>query len=71
MLISRGVCADFAQLVVSELVCDAVRGLGDFVPLVVEVEAVLCGADVRVHDPQPLSMPVRSGASGRSGRGWV
>ncbi|MFI5758441.1 ATP-binding protein [Streptomyces sp. NPDC051569] len=66
--------ADSAQLVVSELVGNAVRAVGDHVPVVVEVYATSFGVAVNVHDPDPLALPRRRGialddAVAESGRG--
>ncbi|MFE4336725.1 ATP-binding protein [Streptomyces sp. NPDC056831] len=57
--------AENVQLVASELVGNAVRACGDLVPLVVEVEtdAAEGGVWVRVHDPDPVQMPERSGVA--------
>ncbi|GAA4656076.1 hypothetical protein GCM10023347_00880 [Streptomyces chumphonensis] len=49
-----------AQLVVSELVGNAVRACGDRVPLVVEVYATSFGLAVNVHDPDPGLLPERA-----------
>ncbi|MDH6115654.1 hypothetical protein P3T36_007271 [Kitasatospora sp. MAP12-15] len=60
-----GVCpelVDDAKLLVSELVGNAVRLCGDFVPLVVEVYAERSGVWVTVHDPDSESLPRRSAA---------
>ncbi|MDH6114185.1 hypothetical protein P3T36_000586 [Kitasatospora sp. MAP12-15] len=48
------------QLVASDLIGNSVRACGDFVPLVVEVEADPKGVWVKVHDPQRDRLPVRS-----------
>ncbi|WP_371792899.1 ATP-binding protein [Streptomyces sp. NBC_01471] len=57
--------AENVQLVASELVGNAARACGDLVPLVVEVEtdAVEGGVWVRVHDPDLVQMPERSGVA--------
>ncbi|MFI7337046.1 ATP-binding protein [Streptomyces sp. NPDC050085] len=57
--------AENAQLVASELIGNAVRACGDLVPLVVEVEADTAdeGVWVKVHDPDPVQMPERSGVA--------
>ncbi|MEV5137357.1 ATP-binding protein [Streptomyces syringium] len=65
-----------ARLVVSELVGNAVRVCGDFVPVVVEVDVMPPGVAVNVHDPEPLRMPSRKGVAlndrdAESGRGLV
>ncbi len=77
VLTVAGVDADTvesAQLVVSELVGNAVRAFGDWVPLVVEVNAAPFGVAVNVHDPDPRRLPRRRGvalddAEAESGRG--
>ncbi|MFE7116102.1 ATP-binding protein [Streptomyces sp. NPDC057654] len=77
VLTAAGIDADTvesAQLVVSELVGNAVRAFGDWVPLVVEVRAVPFGVSVNVHDPDPRRLPRRRGvalddAEAESGRG--
>ncbi|MGX8905417.1 ATP-binding protein [Streptomyces netropsis] len=68
--------AEAARLVVSELVGNAVRVCGDFVPVVVEVDVMPPGVVVNVHDPEPLRMPSRKGAApddgeAESGRGLI
>ncbi|MGA5823580.1 ATP-binding protein [Kitasatospora sp. NPDC094028] len=50
-----------AELLVSELVGNAVRACGDGVPLVVEVSTGSDGVRVRVHDPEPGELPRRRG----------
>ncbi|GII64224.1 hypothetical protein Skr01_43090 [Sphaerisporangium krabiense] len=66
-----------ARLVASELVGNAVRACGHWAPVVVEVEADSRGVWVRVHDPCPDRLPVRTGVAGgddqaESGRGlWL
>ena len=61
------------QLVASELIGNSVRACGDFVPLVVEVDADRRGVTVKVHDPDRLALPKRSGmpsdCGAESGRG--
>ncbi|MFD0290844.1 ATP-binding protein [Streptomyces sp. NPDC127061] len=57
----QGDVADAAQLVVSELVGNAVRACGDHVPVVVEVYAAAFGVAVNVHDPDPRTVPRRRG----------
>ncbi|GAB2606708.1 hypothetical protein GCM10027168_44430 [Streptomyces capparidis] len=52
-----------AQLVLSELVGNAVRACGPHVPLVVEVYLAATGATVAVHDPLPELLPRRSAAA--------
>jgi anti-sigma regulatory factor (Ser/Thr protein kinase) len=51
--------ADTAQLVLSELVGNAVRACGAHVPLVIEVYASAFGVAVAVHDPVPELLPNR------------
>jgi anti-sigma regulatory factor (Ser/Thr protein kinase) len=53
------------QLVASELVGNVVRVYGDLVPLIVEVEADdgEGGVWVKVHDPDPVRRPRRSGVA--------
>lgn len=63
-----------AQLVLSELLGNAVRAGGDHVPLVVEAYLPAGGATVCVHDPLPELLPCRRGAAmdsalAESGRG--
>ncbi|MFJ1752925.1 ATP-binding protein [Kitasatospora sp. NPDC088134] len=53
--------AQDAELLVSELVGNAVRACGDGVPLVVEVATGTDGVRVRVHDPEPGELPRRRG----------
>ncbi|MFD4763723.1 ATP-binding protein [Streptomyces sp. NPDC058439] len=70
----QGDVADTAQLVVSELVGNAVRACGDHVPVVVEVYAAAFGVAVNVHDPDPRTVPRRRGialddAEAEAGRG--
>ncbi|MGK5628430.1 ATP-binding protein [Streptomyces sp. URMC 123] len=63
VLISYGVdreVADTVELVVSELVGNAVRVCGPSVPVVVEVYLTGGGVAVRVHDPEPEMLPRRS-----------
>lgn len=55
--------ADTAQLVLSELVGNAVRACGEHhVPLVVEVYTTVDGVTVTVHDPVPELVPHRGTA---------
>ena len=65
--------AQDVQLVASELIGNSVRACGDFVPLVVEVDADPRGVTVKVHDPDRLALPKRSGmpsdCAAESGRG--
>ncbi|QMU71029.1 ATP-binding protein [Streptacidiphilus sp. P02-A3a] len=75
-LTAAGVDAEVAQdvqLVASELIGNSVRACGDFVPLVVEVDADPRGVTVKVHDPDRLALPKRSGmpvdCGAESGRG--
>jgi anti-sigma regulatory factor (Ser/Thr protein kinase) len=76
-LTAAGIDADTvesAQLIVSELVGNAVRALGEFVPVVVEVGAVPSGVAVHVHDPDPRRLPRHRGIAlddpeAESGRG--
>lgn len=68
--------AGAAQLVLSELVGNAVRACGDHVPLVVEVYRTSLGIAVTVHDPAPELLPHRSeaamdSAEAESGRGLL
>jgi len=63
-----------AQLVVSELVGNAVRACGAHVPVVVEVYITSTGVAVNVHDPVPELLPHRGEApmdsrEAESGRG--
>lgn len=67
-LTEAGISADTvenAQLVASELVGNAVRAYGDLVPLIVEVETddAESGVWVKVHDPDPVRQPRRSGVA--------
>ncbi|MFF5272121.1 ATP-binding protein [Streptomyces sp. NPDC000133] len=55
--------AEVAQLVVSELVGNAVRACGDHVPVIVEVYAAAFGIAVNVHDPDPRTLPRRRGVA--------
>ncbi len=60
ILLAYGVSAETsatAQLVLSELVGNAIRACGDDVPLVVEVYVSDTGAAVAVHDPAPDLLP--------------
>lgn len=50
-----------AQLVASELIGNAVRACGDWVPLVIEIAADRAGVRVLVHDPDRDGVP-RCGA---------
>ncbi|MEV6986235.1 ATP-binding protein [Sphaerisporangium sp. NPDC051017] len=69
--------AESARLVASELIGNAVRACGHWVPVVVEVEQDTKGIWVKVHDPNPAHLPVRSGTApddpnAESGRGlWL
>ncbi|MFE2870942.1 ATP-binding protein [Embleya sp. NPDC059259] len=47
------------QLVLSELIGNAVRVCGDFVPLVVEMDPGRSGVTVKVHDPCGERLPRR------------
>jgi len=73
--VAYGAAADTAasaQLVVSELIGNAVNAFGDFVPLVIEVYVVLGrGIAVTVLDPVPELLPQRGDAAldSESGRG--
>jgi anti-sigma regulatory factor (Ser/Thr protein kinase) len=65
-----------AELLVSELVGNAVHACGPHVPLVVEVDAEAGGVFVRVHDPLGDKLPERSttpldDADAESGRGLL
>lgn len=56
--------ADTAQLVLSELVGNAVRACGEHhVPLVIEVYTTVAGVTVTVHDPVPELLPHRGTAA--------
>ncbi|MFJ1662339.1 ATP-binding protein [Streptomyces anthocyanicus] len=76
-LLDHGASSDAAgtaQLVLSELVANAVRACGDDVPLVVEVHLGDTGAVVGVHDPVPELLPHSAdtpmdSADAESGRG--
>ncbi|MFG2586124.1 ATP-binding protein [Streptomyces malaysiensis] len=62
------------QLVVSELIGNAVRACGDQVPLVVEVDTGEDGVSVKVHDPDLDRLPIRGlvaldDAEAETGRG--
>jgi anti-sigma regulatory factor (Ser/Thr protein kinase) len=62
------------QLVASELIGNSVRACGDFVPLVVDVEAGSAGVSVKVHDPDGNRFPCQpktalDDAYAESGRG--
>lgn len=65
--------AGAAQLVLSELVGNAVRACGDHVPLVVDVYRNRDGITVAVHDPAADLLPHRTacGDLAESGRGLV
>ncbi|WP_248962216.1 ATP-binding protein [Sphaerisporangium perillae] len=69
--------AESARLVASELIGNAVRACGHWAPVVVEVEQDVKGIWVKVHDPNPARLPVRSGTApddpnAESGRGlWL
>ncbi|MFE4631657.1 ATP-binding protein, partial [Streptomyces mirabilis] len=67
----RAAVVEDVQLVVSELIGNAVRACGDAVPLVVEVRAVPGYVVVAVHDPAGDRLPHRRHAAvdGESGRG--
>ncbi|MFC8454750.1 ATP-binding protein [Kitasatospora sp. NPDC057223] len=63
VLIAHGVdleSAEAAQLVLSELIGNAVRACGDHVPLVVEVHRAEQAAVVTVHDPLTAAGPRRT-----------
>ncbi len=72
-----GEVAESARLVASELIGNAVRACGDWAPVVVEVEQDSKGVWVKVHDPNPARLPVRSSTApdddqAESGRGlWL
>ncbi|GAA1505418.1 hypothetical protein GCM10009677_42200 [Sphaerisporangium rubeum] len=72
-----GETVESARLVASELVGNAVRACGHWAPVIVEVEVGGAGVWVRVHDPDPVRLPVRAGTSAddpevESGRGlWL
>lgn len=57
---AAGETAAAAQLVLSELVSNAVRACGDDVPLVVEVYVSDSGVAVNVHDPVAELLPQAS-----------
>lgn len=65
--------AGTAQLVLSELVGNAVRACGTHAPLVVDVYRNRDGITVAVHDPAPDLLPHRTAAGdlAESGRGLV
>ena len=65
-----GTVAD-AQLVLSELVSNAVNAFGEHVPLVIEAYVTARGIAVTVQDPVPELLPQRSsaGLDSESGRG--
>ncbi|WP_214415276.1 ATP-binding protein [Sphaerisporangium fuscum] len=68
--------AESARLVASELIGNAVRACGNWAPVVVEVEVDSGGIWVKVHDPNPHRLPVRSATApddqAESGRGlWL
>lgn len=65
-----------AQLIVSELIGNAVRAAGDGVHLLVEAYPVADGVTVNVHDPLADQLPRRSGQTmddtdAESGRGLL
>ncbi|MCZ1021324.1 ATP-binding protein [Streptomyces albulus] len=76
-LLEEGVseeAARTAQLVLSELVGNAVRACGDGTPLIIEVEAGGDRVTVDVTDPEPTRLPqadasVLDSADAESGRG--
>ncbi|MGI5338880.1 ATP-binding protein [Streptomyces sp. CA-181903] len=55
-----GETAEWAELVASELIGNAVARCGPFVPLVVEVAAGPAAVSVKVHDPDGEHLPRRS-----------
>ncbi|MFC6079813.1 ATP-binding protein [Sphaerisporangium aureirubrum] len=65
------------RLVASELIANAVKACGHWVPVVVEVEMTSTGIWIKVHDPNPHRLPVRSrippnDPEAESGRGlWL
>ncbi|MET8156142.1 ATP-binding protein [Sphaerisporangium sp. NPDC005289] len=69
--------AESARLIASELIGNAVRACGHWAPVIVEVEQDARGIWVKVHDPNPARLPVRSGTApddpnAESGRGlWL
>ncbi|GAA1234071.1 hypothetical protein GCM10009665_25420 [Kitasatospora nipponensis] len=79
VLVARGVdleTAESAQLVLSELLGNAVRACGPHAPLVVEVHRAENDAVVTVHDPLFGTGPRRTGTApdsdeAESGRGLV
>ncbi|MFF4384459.1 ATP-binding protein [Kitasatospora sp. NPDC001547] len=79
VLVAHGVdleTAESAQLVLSELIGNAVRACGEHVPLVVEVHRADHDAVVTVHDPLADVGPRRTGTApdsdeAETGRGLV
>ncbi|MFK0047885.1 ATP-binding protein [Streptomyces sp. NPDC090741] len=79
ILLAYGAAAKVAsttQLVLSELVGNAVRACGDAVPLVIEVYVADSLVAVSVHDPEPELLPQPGKAAmddpeAESGRGLV
>ncbi|MBC3844585.1 hypothetical protein GXW82_43715 [Streptacidiphilus sp. 4-A2] len=64
--------ADTAQLVLSELVGNAVRACGEHdVPLVIEAYTTVDGVTVTVHDPVPELLPHRGTARWTATRPWA
>ncbi|MFJ8676740.1 ATP-binding protein [Streptomyces sp. NPDC093589] len=64
------------QLVLSELVSNAVRACGDGTPLIIEVVAGEEGIDLHVTDPEPTRKPRRNSSAldnsdAESGRGMA
>ncbi|MBK3625729.1 ATP-binding protein [Streptomyces sp. MBT49] len=69
--------AEAARLVASELVGNAVRACGPWVPVIVQVDPGEGAVRVHVHDPQPAALPERGERSpdnseAETGRGlWI
>ncbi|UGQ10824.1 hypothetical protein LO772_29050 [Yinghuangia sp. ASG 101] len=51
------------QLVRSELIGDSIRACGEFVPLVIVINAGLSSVTVIVHDPEDDGLPLRPEAA--------
>ncbi|MFD8590494.1 ATP-binding protein [Streptomyces sp. NPDC059637] len=73
---AEGAAVDVVQLVVSELVGNAVRACGARAPLVVGVEVRPATVSVKVHDPDPdrlprLAAPAEDDEVAESGRGLL
>jgi anti-sigma regulatory factor (Ser/Thr protein kinase) len=69
--------ADSARLIASELIGNAARACGHWAPVVVEVDVDAKGIWIKVHDPNPKRLPVRTATrpddpEAESGRGlWL